>query len=155
MNFQKFIFSAIFLTVISVNVFSQESIENELLTEINNLRKNGCQCGEQKMPPAGPLTWSKQLEKAAERHARDMFDNQHFDHIGTDKSDLGDRITAEGYDWSLVGENIAWGHTSVKDAVEGWVLSPEHCKNMMDPTFTDVGAAVKGTYWVLDLGKQW
>ena len=130
---------------------AQESIKAEIMDEINKARINGCMCGKEKMPPTGKLEWSGQLEKAAMKHAMDMYDHDNLDHIGTDGSDLGDRISATGYVWAMVGENISWGFTEAEDVVQGWIESSGHCKNMMNPTFTEMGAARKGEYWVLEL----
>jgi uncharacterized protein YkwD len=148
------IITALFFLVDPGIGLAQENIKDDILEEINKIRVSGCQCGDEKLPPAGKLAWSDQLQKAADRHAVDMFRNDNLDHTGTDGSDLGDRATAAGYEWSMVGENIAWGHTSVEDAVEGWISSPEHCKNMMSPVFKDMAAARKGEYWVLELGVK-
>jgi uncharacterized protein YkwD len=155
MTAQKFCFSLLtgsILILNAVNGFAQESIKNEMLKEINKVRVSGCMCGNEEMPSVAKLAWSDQLEKAAARHADDMFDHSHFDHVGTDGSDLGDRISGTGYVWGMVGENISWGYTEVKDVVEGWISSPEHCKNMMSPVFKEMGVARNGEYWVLDLG---
>jgi uncharacterized protein YkwD len=143
--------TGLFLIFFAIPVISQESIKAEIINEINKARVNGCQCGEEKMPPAVKLEWSEQLEKAAAKHAVDMYDHGNLDHIGTDGSDLGDRISATGYLWSMVGENISWGFTETEDVVQGWIESSGHCKNMMNPTFTEMGAARKGEYWVLEL----
>ncbi len=131
--------------------FSQVSIKAEIMDEINKARVSGCNCGDERMPPAGKLEWNEQLEKAAAKHAVDMYDHDNLDHKGTDGSDLGDRISATGYAWSMVGENISWGFTEAGDVVRGWIESSGHCKNMMNPTFTEMGAARKGEYWVLEL----
>jgi uncharacterized protein YkwD len=40
-----------------------------------------------------------------------------------------------------VGENIASGQRTVEDAVASWLDSPGHCANIMNPAFTDMGAA--------------
>jgi uncharacterized protein YkwD len=148
------ILTALFLLVNPEISFAQENIKDEILDEINKIRVSGCMCGNDELPPAGKLTWSDQLEKAATRHATDMYKHDNLDHKGTDGSDLGDRATDAGYEWSMVGENIAWGHPTIKEAVEGWISSPEHCKNMMSPVFKDMGAARKGEYWVLQLGVK-
>ena len=151
---QKFFLPIIigFVMLLSTgHCLAQESIKAEMLEEINKVRVSGCMCGDEKLPPAAKLAWSDQLEKAAARHADDMFDHSHFDHVGTDGSDLGDRISGTGYVWGMVGENISWGYTEVKDVVEGWISSPDHCKNMMSPVFKEMGVARKGEYWVLEL----
>ena len=52
-----------------------------------------------------------------------------------------DRATAAGYRWVRVGENIASGQRTVEDAVASWLDSPGHCANIMNPAFTEMGAA--------------
>jgi uncharacterized protein YkwD len=146
------IFAGSFLFLAALPCFSQESIKAEMLTEVNKLRASGCQCGEEKMPPAGLLQWDDNLEKAAAKHAKDLYDHEFLSHTGSDGSDLGDRATAMGYIWYFIGENIDWGHDTPEGAVEGWVSSPEHCKNMMNPMFKDIAVARKGEYWVMELG---
>jgi uncharacterized protein YkwD len=54
-----------------------------------------------------------------------------------------------------VGENIAYGPTTATDAVQGWLDSPGHCKNLMNPRFTEMGVAFaaghaerRALYWV-------
>jgi uncharacterized protein YkwD len=52
------------------------------------------------------------------------------------------RITAVGFDWSMVGENIASGFRTAAAVVRGWMGSPGHCRNILTPTFLDVGVGV-------------
>jgi uncharacterized protein YkwD len=49
----------------------------------------------------------------------------------------------------------------VASAVQGWVDSPSHCQNMMNPQFTEVAVACVGqpgsqwgTYWTMVLGRK-
>jgi uncharacterized protein YkwD len=150
-----FLITFILLLFIDFPVLAQEeNIKTDILTEVNKIRKSGCKCGEEEMPPVGDLAWSDKLEKSAIRHATDMFENEHFDHTGSDGSSLSDRVNAAGYKWSLIGENISWGYSSAKDVVEGWIGSEGHCHNMMNPGFKEMGAARRGDYWVLDLGNS-
>jgi uncharacterized protein YkwD len=134
--------------------FPQENIRRDILQEVNHIRRSGCMCGEEYMPPVKELAWSAQLERAAREHAEDMFRNDFFDHGSSDGSTLADRVDATGFKWSIIGENICWGYNSVEDAVQGWIDSPGHCHNMMNAQFRIMGAARKGSYWVLDLGKE-
>jgi hypothetical protein len=41
----------------------------------------------------------------------------------------------------LVGENIAYGPKSADEVVQGWLDSPGHCENIMDPRFAEMGIA--------------
>lgn len=145
---------AALLSVCSSTSAQEENIKETILVEVNKLRASGCQCGDEFMSPAGPLVWNELLEKAAVRHADDMADHTHFDHVGTDKSTLSDRIEDTGYVWYTLGENISYGYPDATSVVHGWKDSDGHCKNMMNPVFKELGAARNGTFWVLDLGTQ-
>ena len=64
-----------------------------------------------------------------------------------------------GYRYRAMGENIAGGQTRPEDAVTGWIDSPGHCANLMNPAFTEMGVAVAvnrksrmGVYWTLEFG---
>jgi uncharacterized protein YkwD len=148
-----FLVILIFFLFIDFHALAQENIKTEILEEVNRVRQDGCKCGDEVMPPVGELAWSDKLERAAIRHVLDMSEHEHFEHVGTDGSSLSDRVNAAGYKWSLIGENISWGYTGVKDVVNGWISSEGHCHNMMNPDFKDMGAARRGDYWVLDLGN--
>jgi uncharacterized protein YkwD len=144
----------IFLFVIYIKEgFTQETIQTAILEEVNSLRRSGCKCGEETMPPVPDLTWNKQLEQAAIRHVKDMDKNDLFGHAGSDGSQPDERITDAGYHWLVCGENVAFGYSSVKDAVNGWKNSPGHCRNIMDAEFKEFGAAQAGIFWVQDFGR--
>jgi uncharacterized protein YkwD len=64
-----------------------------------------------------------------------------------------DRINAAGYTWFMLGENIAMGHTSEQQVMEGWINSPGHCKNIMNAGFTEVGFGRDKNYWTQNFGK--
>jgi uncharacterized protein YkwD len=67
---------------------------------------------------------------------------------------ISGRISQTGYDWGRVAENIAYGQTNLRQVIEGWMESPSHCINIMNPDFRDLGVAKKGKYWVMDLGVE-
>jgi uncharacterized protein YkwD len=46
-----------------------------------------------------------------------------------------------GYRARHVGENIASGVPTAREVVDGWLASPGHCSNIMDPRFTEMGVA--------------
>jgi uncharacterized protein YkwD len=61
--------------------------------------------------------------------------------VEKDGSTPADRATRAGYPWRLVGENIASGNRTPQEAVQAWLDSPGHCANLMNPGFTEMGAA--------------
>ena len=122
--------------------------KKEFLILVNTIRVQGCTCGNQQMPPVGPVTLQDHLIQAAQVHALDMARKNYFNHKSPDGSTVGKRLTQTGYTWSFVGENIASGHTSVQHVFEGWLNSTGHCQNMMNRNYTHLGIAKKGTLWV-------
>ncbi len=127
---------------------------SDILAEVNSFRQVGYQCGNKQMPAVAPLSWSQELASAALLHAQDMADNNHFSHKGTNGSTSAQRAESAGYDWITIGENIAFGHQDVASVVRGWMDSRDHCKNIMNPAFKEMGAGEKGTYWSQKLGAR-
>ena len=132
-----------------------------LLTRVNQTRAAGANCGsEGNFGPAPPVVWNDRLTQAATGHSQDMQVHNYFSHTSLDGRTLGQRVDATGYTWSLLGENIAAGYTTVDSVVAGWVASPGHCANIMRPDLSEMGVAcVPGnsgntyaTYWTMDLG---
>ena len=53
-----------------------------------------------------------------------------------------DRITAAGFHWSNVGENIATGYETPSAVVAAWMASQGHCANILNPVYREVGTGV-------------
>ena len=124
-----------------------------MLAAVNALRAEGRQCGSEAFAPAEPLVWNGRLHGAADAHTDDMATHDHFDHVGTDGSTVGDRVSREGYEWSRVGENIARGQQTVEAVVADWAESAGHCANLMNPSFAEFGAAEQDLYWTQVFGS--
>jgi uncharacterized protein YkwD len=132
-----------------------DEIAAELLQRINRARAEPRRCGDRAFPPAPALQSSALLRRAAEAHTQEMLAHDYFAHQGYDGSTPAQRVTATGYRYLLVGENIASGPQSAAEAADGWLASPAHCENIMDPRFSETGIAYaansSGTpriYWV-------
>ena len=140
----------------TASIFAPETgdFRTDMLAAVNLMRSKGCRCGGKSMPAVPPVRWNGLLEEAAIRHARDMAVHKHFDHVGTDGSEIDVRINATGYKWMQIGENIAWGYSSIAEAMDGWIKSPSHCLQLMSNKVDEIGAAKNGKYWVQDYGKQ-
>jgi len=113
----------------------------DILALVNAARAQPRTCGTQAFGPAGPVTWNLQLGQAALAHSADMAQKHYFNHKQPDGSQPPDRATAAGYRWRRVGENIASGQRTPAEAVASWLGSPGHCANIMNPGFTEMGAA--------------
>jgi uncharacterized protein YkwD len=131
-----------------------------LVQRLNAARAVARSCGNTVMPAAGPLLWNEHLFSAAARHARDMATRNYFSHTSLDGRSLPQRVAAEGYAWTSVGENLAGGQTSVDGVIAGWLSSPGHCSNLMSQQFEAVGVSCVrqagsrfGHYWVMVLAR--
>lgn len=133
-----------------------------VMARVNQWRASGANCGSQGVfAAAAPLTWNNLLTQAAAGHSQDMATHDFFAHNSLDGRTLAQRIDAAGYSWSSIGENIAAGQTTVNQVVDGWISSPGHCANIMNPRFVDIGVAcVPGStsasyrsYWTMDLAR--
>ncbi|MGQ3118263.1 MAG: CAP domain-containing protein [Hydrogenophaga sp.] len=133
---------------------------NSLLQQINAARAVARSCGGTAMPAVAPLAWNDALFSAAARHSTDMAVNNYFSHTGLDGRTASQRIAAEGYAWSWVGENIAAGQTSVSTVMSGWLASAGHCANIMRAEYQHVGVScvqrsgtTYGRYWTMTLAR--
>ncbi|MBE0568454.1 MAG: CAP domain-containing protein [Deltaproteobacteria bacterium] len=138
-------------------------IRDEFLVAVNQARSASRICGNTPYGPAPPVSWSDSLAMAAYLHSEDMALNNFFSHTGSDGSSAGQRISRQGYSWRAYGENIAVGNQTVSSVLQGWLGSEGHCRNLMDPAFTEVGAGyaigpfggnLAARYWTLDLADR-
>ena len=115
--------------------------DREMLDRINRARASSRQCGAQSYPAAPPLTWNCTLATVALEHSRDMGERNFFSHTGSDGLSSSQRVTNASYSWRTTGENIAAGLATVEEVMAGWLSSPGHCANIMNDSYTEIGAA--------------
>ena len=84
-----------------------------------------------------------------------MAGKDYFSHAAPDGSTPAQRVSRAGYRYRMTGENIAAGQLSPETAMAGWLKSPGHCANLMQPGYTEIGVAFAvnptskmGAYWV-------
>jgi uncharacterized protein YkwD len=121
------------------------AVSARVLELVNAAREEPRQCGRKRFAAARPLTLSGKLTEAASRQARDMASQHTLDHRGSDGSQPGERLSSTGYRWQAMGENIAAGQPNADAVVAAWLESPEHCTNLMEPRFTEMGVAFELT----------
>ncbi len=63
-------------------------------------------------------------------------------HTGPDGSSLGQRVTAAGYNWFSLGEDLAAGQKSPEQVVSEWMGSPLHRDNLLSPEYREVGIGI-------------
>jgi uncharacterized protein YkwD len=136
-------------------------LSQELLARVNAARATPRVCGAQAFGAAPPVTWSDTLAVAALGHSQDMAAKHYFNHQEPGGSTPAERATRAGYRWTRISENIASGQHTVAQAVADWLDSPGHCANIMNPAFTEMGAAYavnpanenRTPYWTQMFGK--
>jgi hypothetical protein len=113
-----------------------------------------------------PLSPSVQLGNAALGHARDMATHPGMSHIGSDGSDGGDRILAEGYNWNVPGgrwgEVVGWGFNGDPAAMlQWWQQSQAHAPYIYATDVDEIGvgyayapASSWGHYWTCNTGRR-
>ncbi|MDB5044188.1 MAG: hypothetical protein JWQ08_238 [Deinococcus sp.] len=130
-----------------------------VLTLTNAARAQARTCGSTSFPAAAPVAANAQLAQSAQGHAADMAARNYFSHTSQDGRTMAQRITATGYVWRTIGENIAAGQTTPEAVVSGWLKSEGHCRNIMNASFTELGVGYAaggsyGHYWVQDFGRR-
>ena len=125
----------------------------QLLQLHNTARQKGGYCGSRKINPSTDLTWSTKLTTVAKRHSLDMAKNKFFGHIGSDRSNTKQRVNASGYQWEKYGENLAHRQPTPEIVFAAWLARKEHCRNILDREFNEMGAAIVNGYWTVVFGK--
>jgi uncharacterized protein YkwD len=81
------------------------------------------------------LKVSQRLNRSAQAWNQAMVLSGNFTH----GANFAGRISAVGYDWQSAGENIATGFPTPRSVVNAWMASPDHCRNILDPSYRDIG----------------
>jgi uncharacterized protein YkwD len=106
-----------------------------------------------------PVTQNQTLENQATQYACEMIYYDFFDHENpVTGTRLPDRAEEFGYEYFVIGENLAAGHTSPAQVMADWMNSPDHQRNILNADFTELGVGVRtggrfGTYWVQEFGR--
>ncbi len=113
--------------------------DETLLALVNAARAQARRCGEVDAPAVAALRLNATIKQAALEQANWVRETDSLSHTGRAGSTPGQRLTATGYAWGAVGENLARGYQQLGDVVQAWLASPGHCMNIMHAGFTEVG----------------
>lgn len=125
----------------------------ELLREVNVARHKAG------LPPVRP---DVRLDCAAQEHAENMAIYSYYAHKAMGGPDLGERARRSGYRWAALAENIMERVTTVEAAMDAWLGSKPHRRNILNPRYTEMGIGIalkregKGyrVVWVQDFGSR-
>ncbi|WP_432092693.1 CAP domain-containing protein [Streptomyces sp. bgisy100] len=105
-----------------------------------------------------PLTSNPKLTDAADKYSDVMARSGVMSHTGPDGSSMTDRVEAEGYAWSAIGENIAQGQQDADAVMDAWMNSSGHRANILNCDFKEIGIGVHegdgGPWWTQDFGAS-
>ncbi len=89
-----------------------------------------------------PLNLNAELQAAAQTKANDMAARNYWSHNTPENNPPWVFVTAQGYDYQKLGENLAAGFNGPQAVVSAWMASQPHRENVLDPTYTDAGFGV-------------
>jgi hypothetical protein len=127
------LFFASFLLLLSAGAAYANGISPENIILLTNKERE--KAGVESLIPNNLLT------KAAENKARALMEVKAFQHnLGGKK--FSEWMKETGYKYSFVGENLAVHFETDEEAISAWMDSKDHRKNLLNPTFKDIGVAV-------------
>jgi uncharacterized protein YkwD len=109
-----------------------EEAEAQMLALINRDRKRA---------GVAPLVADAKLNAVARAHTRDMVDNDFVGHVSPRTGSPGDRVRRAGLAPTFVSENVGRAY-SAEEAEQGFMSSPGHRANIVDPRPTRMGVGV-------------
>jgi len=132
-------------------VIAPPPLRAEKEAAVSNLTKAGVirlTNDERKENGRSSLRENQRLNDAANMKLEDMFQGQYFDHVSPDGDGPAELAEGAGYEYIMVGENLALGNFEDDAAlVQAWMESPGHRENILQPSFSEIGVAVgKGTF---------
>ncbi len=143
---------------IACNLLAQQTINEKLLLQlVNEIRTEGCYCGNENVKPVNEVIWNEKLATIATQHSHDLFtytsknENKfvYLSHIGTDGSTLEDRLNRANISAKNMRENIGYVQGNEQIIVDYWINNPESCKNLMHPTAASIGIGRSGNFWTM------
>lgn len=89
-----------------------------------------------------PLEYDAALAKAARVQARDMSHHRYVGHTDRSGRSPDERVALFTQRFGqAIGENAAGLYASAKATCRGWMTSPGHRRNILDPQYTHIGTS--------------
>ncbi|MBD2459487.1 CAP domain-containing protein [Oscillatoria sp. FACHB-1407] len=111
-------------------------MESDVLQQINAIRQqNGL----------SPLKDNPKLAQVARRYSQRMAEQNFFSHTAPEGDTMVDRVRSARIFYFALGENLFKGTNlpdPATDAVEGWMNSPGHRRNILQPEYREMGIGV-------------
>ncbi len=120
--------------------------EMELVQLVNDYRR---------MMGRSALAFNAKLHVAASVHADNIARTgvlSHLQDVPAQRSPT-ERMASAGYDQGAA-ENLAGNLYEPREVLAFWLRSSQQHRTLLEPVYTEVGAARTGLYWVMDFGKD-
>ncbi|MBO9599148.1 MAG: SCP-like extracellular [Cohnella sp.] len=88
------------------------------------------------------------LKLVALDKAKDMYNNNYFDHTSPTYGSPFDMMKKYGITYRAAGENIAKGQRTPQEVMTAWMNSAGHRANILSANFTTIGVAYYNGVWV-------
>jgi hypothetical protein len=87
----------------------------------------------------GSLSLNDKLDAAAQANADDMAARNYWSHYTPEGNSPWTWVTAQGYSYLALAQNLAAGFSDEQSTINGWMASPPHRENLLNGTYTEVG----------------
>lgn len=116
-----------------------KDIQNQMLQKVNK---------ERKAAGVKPLALYEPINKTSQEKAVDLYKTGVFEHYSKNLGWCYDQFDRAGITYMAAAENIAWGQGSVSSAMNSWMHSSGHKRNILDKDMTHLGVGYYKGYWV-------
>lgn len=89
-----------------------------------------------------PVTTNDKLTQSAQAKCNDMVTRDYWSHNTPDGQEPWVFMIQAGYSYNSAGENLSYGYNKASEIVVGWINSPTHNENLLQPKFTEIGFGV-------------
>jgi uncharacterized protein YkwD len=144
-----------YFSAATARLTDRERIAAEMLSRVNDVRRRA---------GLSPLAPNPLLDRVSQEHAEDMLVRSYSGHQTPEGLGPSDRARADGY-LPGIGENLVEQRFSVEEALDAWLGSSGHRRNILDPGCRELGVglavgagydAAPGGYrviWVQSFGR--
>ena len=121
-----------FLLVSAQDVTSTPDMERQIFDWTNQERAK---------VKAPPLKWNNRLAIAARLHSDEMAKQNNLSHQLKDEPVFTERLAEQGAHFNAAAENVGYGDDA-EQLHQGWMHSPPHRANLLNPLYTDMGIGI-------------
>ena len=90
---------------------------------------------------APPLKWNNRLALAARLHSDEMANHKELTHQLKGEPPFTQRLSERGAKFSGAAENVGYAD-SAEELQGGWMHSPGHRANLLNPVYTEMGVGI-------------